>query len=68
MTVTNYVTVTGKAADDPAALARELDKLSRRTAAACFRMCSWDVPTCPKNSVPSSHRTGTRLLCQRSKN
>lgn len=32
-TVTNYVTVTGRAADDPAALAKELDRLSRRTAA-----------------------------------
>ena len=33
VSVTNYVTVTGKAADDPAALAKELDRMSRRTAA-----------------------------------
>ena len=31
--VTNHVSVTGKAADDPALLAKELDRLSRRTAA-----------------------------------
>lgn len=33
ISVTNYVTITGKAADDPAALAKELDRMSRRTAA-----------------------------------
>ena len=33
ISVTNYVSITGKAADDPAALAKELDRMSRRTAA-----------------------------------
>ncbi len=31
--ITNFVSVTGKAGDDPALLAKELDRLSRRTAA-----------------------------------